>query len=96
LRMDDTFAERFLAPKANYGDGRNGVDVRRLLVADKSLYDMSIDLSQSDPRLMYRPEEPEGRRAIARALIIDASVQITSSLLMAYEVDALPVADDDT
>jgi len=37
LKNDDIFAERFLARDANYGDGRSGVDIRRLLVADKSL-----------------------------------------------------------
>jgi hypothetical protein len=32
LKSDHAFAERFLPLGANYGDGRNGVDLRRLLV----------------------------------------------------------------
>jgi hypothetical protein len=96
LKSDDAFAERFLPPDANYGDGRNGVDIRRLLVADESLYDVALDLSRDDPSLMYKPEMPEGRRAVAKTLIVDASVQVTSALLMADEIDALPIADDVT
>jgi hypothetical protein len=96
LKDDDVFAERYLPPGANYGGGRNGVDLRRLLVADHSLYDVVLDLTQDHPSLMYKPETPEGRRAVAKTLLVDASIQVTSALLMADEIDALPVADDVT
>jgi hypothetical protein len=97
LKSDHVFAERFLPPGANYGDGRNGVDLRRLLVADQSLYDVVLDLSQeSHPSLMYKPETSEGRRAVVKTLLVDASIQVTSALLMADEIDALPIADDVT
>jgi hypothetical protein len=45
---------------------------------------------------MYRPDTAEGRVAILRTLAVDVSIQITSSLIMADEADALPVADDVT
>ena len=96
LKNDDVFAEQLLARDANYGNGRNGIDIRRLLVADQSLYDVALDLSQDHPSLMYKPETPEGRRAVAKTLIVDASVQVTSALLIADEIDALPIADDVT
>ena len=96
LREDNIFAERFLPPTANYGDGRNGVDIRRLLAADESLYNVALDLSQDHPSLMYKPETPAGRRAVFKTLIVDASIQVTSALLMADEIDALPIADDVT
>jgi hypothetical protein len=97
LKNDHIFAERFLPPGANYGDGRNGVDLRRLVVADQSLYDAMLDLSQKDhPSLMYKPETPEGRKAVLKTLLVDASIQVTSALLMADEINALPIADDVT
>ena len=96
LKNDDTFAQRFLPPGANYGDGRNGADVRRLLVADPSLYDATLDLRRGNPALMFNPDTAEGRKAVARSLIVDASIQVTSALLMADETDALPIADDHT
>jgi hypothetical protein len=65
-------------------------------VTDQSLYDVALDLSEDHPPLMYKPETPEGRRAVAKMLIVDASIEVTSALLMADEIDALPIADDAT
>jgi hypothetical protein len=97
LREDQTFAEKLLPPAANYGSGRTGIDVRRALVNDPSLRNMTFDLARSeDPGAMYRPDLPEGRRQIARTLIVEASIEVTSALLMSEELDALPVADDTT
>jgi hypothetical protein len=97
LKSDHVFAERLLPPGANYGDGRDGVDLRRSLVADQSLYDAVLDLSQQDhPSLMYKPDTPDGRIAVVKTLLVDASIQVTSALLMADEIDALPIADDMT
>lgn len=96
LKSDDTFAQRLLPPQGDYGDGRNGADIRRLLVADPSLYDATLDLRRGDPALMFNPDTAEGRKAVARSLIVEASIQVTSALLMANESDALPVADDHT
>jgi hypothetical protein len=96
LKDDDTFAQRLLPPQADYGDGRNGADLRRFLVADPSLYEATFDLRRRDPALMFNPETAEGRKVVARSLIVDASIQVTSALLMADETDALPIADDHT
>ncbi len=96
LKSDDVFAKRFLPPGANYGEGRSGADVRRLLVGDPSLYDVTLDLTRGDPAIMYKPDTVDGRRVVARNLIVDASIQVTSALLMADETDALPIADDQT
>lgn len=96
LKSDEVFAQRFLAPGGNYGEGRSGTDVRHLLVNDPSLYDATFDLTQGDPSLMFKPNTAEGRRAVARTLIVDASIQATSALLMADETNALPVGDDQT
>jgi hypothetical protein len=51
---------------------------------------------EGDPRLMYRSELPEGRRAIARMVLVSTSIEVTSALLMSDELSALPVADDGT
>jgi hypothetical protein len=96
LKNDDVFAERLLAPGANYGQGRNGVDVRRLLVADTSLYDAPLNLDRGDPSVMFNPETPAGRMMVVRNLIVDASIQVTSALLLADEMDAHPIGDDAT
>ena len=66
LKSDDVFAERFLPRGANYGEGRNGADIRRLLVTDQSLYDVTLDLSQDHPSLKYKPDTPEGAGQLPR------------------------------
>lgn len=43
---------------------------------------------------MYKPETAEGRRAIVKTLLMDASIRITGALLMADELNAIPIADD--
>jgi len=96
LKNDNDFAERFLPPGANYGQGRNGADVRRLLVADPSLGNATFDLTRGDPSIMYKADTAVGRRAVVRSLMVDASIQVTSALLMADETEALPIADDIT
>jgi hypothetical protein len=57
---------------------------------------VALDLSQDHPSPMYKPETPEGRVAVVKTLIVDASIQVTSALLMADEIAALPIADDAT
>jgi len=94
LRSDVIFAERMLPPKANYGDGRTGVEIRKFLMEDGTLPKAPLDLEQDKPDLMYKPETAAGRRLTFRALVVDISVQVTSALLMADEASALPVADD--
>jgi hypothetical protein len=94
LETDDAFAARLLPPQANYGDGVTGADLRRSLTGDQSLASASLDLS--DPSKMYEPKTAEGRKQIFRSLVVDASIEITSALVMADEIDALPVGDDAT
>jgi hypothetical protein len=96
LRSDQAFAERLLQPAGNYGEGLTGVDVRRLLISDPGLHQAAFALAQGEPTLMYKAHLHEGRAAILRTLLVDVSIQITSAIVIADEIDALPVADDET
>jgi hypothetical protein len=95
LRDNEAFSNRYLQPDGNYGTGVNGSRLRQLLVSDDTLYQASFDLSQRQhPSIMYKPDTPEGRRAVIQTLLIDASIRITGALLMADELNAIPIADD--
>lgn len=97
FRTDDLFADRLLPNQANYGGGRNGHDIRRALVADPSLTNGVYDLArEEDPTIMNRADLPEGRRAIFRQMLVDTSIEVTNALVTSEEIDALPVADDQT
>lgn len=95
IRDSDAFAWKYLQPSANYGDGVTGAQVRQLLVTDMALYEASFDLSKrQDPSIMYQPQTWEGRRAVVQTLLVGASIRITAALIMADELGATPVADD--
>ncbi|MBN9597111.1 MAG: hypothetical protein J0G36_17375 [Afipia sp.] len=96
IRNDSVFAGRLIHPAANYGSGVTGSDLLREILADASLADRQYDLKSEDPGLMYRPDLLEGRKAIFRHLLVEASIEVTSGIVMAEELDAIPVADDQT
>lgn len=93
LRDDKGFAEKLIQPKANYG-GINGEELKALLIEDQSLLVGPYNLKPADPSDVFNHKTPNGRRGIARGLIVEASISVTSALLMADELAAMPVADD--
>lgn len=95
IRDSEKFASKYLQPAGNYGNGVTGTQLRQRLVMDQSLYQASFDLSaKQHPSIMYQTETPEGRKAVVKTLLVDASIGITGALLMADELDAIPIADD--
>ena len=88
---------RLIQPEANYGNGIKGTEVRRELLDDPTLRTTTFDLARAEnAELMFRHDIPEGRKQIARTLLVEASIQVTSTLVMSDELSALPVADDIT
>ncbi|MEY9607070.1 hypothetical protein ABIF74_011823 [Bradyrhizobium japonicum] len=96
LRTDNNFAAKCLQPAAKYGEGLTGADVRRILLSDTNLYSADYALSKADQSVMYKPETFEGSVATLRMIAVNASIEVTSALLMAEELGALPVSDDFT
>ena len=95
IRDNEAFAYKYLQPAANYGNGVTGSQLRQFLAKDKTLYQASFDPSKSpDIPMMYQPQTADGRLAILQMLLLDASIRITAALLMADELGATPVADD--
>jgi hypothetical protein len=90
---DNNFAAKFIQPKANYGDGLNGEDIIRSLLADPPAMPLTLS-EEGDPRRMFKVETFEDRRATLKSIIVEASIQVTSALTVAQEAGASPVADD--
>jgi hypothetical protein len=96
LANDPSFAEKLLPLEANYG-GLTGTDLRNRLAADLSLYAATFSIDdQDDPQLLYRPDTREGRVAIAKTTLVNVSIEVTSALITADVIEALPIADDKT
>jgi hypothetical protein len=94
LKNNEKFSFRCIQPTANYGDGLTGIQLRQRLISDQTLYQTSFDLAETEHSSMYQSHTPEGRKAISKTLLLTLSIQITSALLMADKLAAVPVADD--
>lgn len=92
LRSDVTFQRRLIQLEGNYGWG-TGRQVLDELLKDQSLYDGEYG-SPTEPRLLYVPDTPFGRRQTLGTLLIEASIQVTNALLVAEASQFTPVTDD--
>jgi hypothetical protein len=93
LRHDNAFASKFIQTEANYGNGIQGKMILDALSRDSDLTPLPLS-AESDPTIMFRVDTVEARRATLKTIMADASVQVTSALLVADEAQAVPVADD--
>jgi len=92
LQKSEDFASKFITATAQYGENLNGAQVRQALLQDRAL---SQPLTpEINPRLMYQVNTPEGRQTTLKTLLVEVSAQVTSTLLVADEANAMPVADD--
>ncbi len=91
LQHDPVFADTLVQADGQYRS-RSGREVVSALVADPAL--RHVPLADSDMGRMFQVEDTEGRRATLRFLITDASVEVTSALLVSEKTGLLPVTDD--
>lgn len=90
---DDLFAAKFLQLGANYGDGITGRLVRNALVRADDLVSAHW-YDEFDPKYLFKIDSTRGLRATLHSLVEEASVQVTSALLVADALDAFPVSDE--
>lgn len=92
LKADPTFQNRLIQIEANYGWG-TGRQILNALLQDPFLSDAQFDL-EVDPKLLYVPDTPEGRRQTLCSMLTEASIHVTSALITAEELNLSPVSDD--
>jgi len=63
------------------------------LLQDPTLYAGEYNLTR-DPKLLYVPDTPEGRRQTLSTLLLEASIHATNALITAEEAGLIPVSDD--
>jgi hypothetical protein len=93
LRRDNAFASKFIQTEANYGNGIQGKMILDALARDGDLTPQPLSV-ESEPRAFFRVDTVEARRATLKTIMADASVQVTSALVVADEAQAVSVADD--
>lgn len=95
LADDESFAGKLVQLDADYPSERRiwrGRDIVRILAGDRTLTPVSVDF-ESRGRLFDLGDE-EGRRIALRSVLVEASIKITSAMVVAETTGFLPVADD--
>jgi hypothetical protein len=88
----DEFASKFIQYEANYrsGKGKKIVDVLR---QDKNLLGERLGLEIRGPN-MFDISSPEDRRETFKTILIEASIRVTSGIILSEETGTIPVAAD--
>jgi hypothetical protein len=94
LRDNLAFAGKLLSLEGNFGEGLTGSRVRAAILEDRSLANGIYRPDEIDPRNFFKVDSPEGRRQTWKMLLAEASIQVTTALLVANDTGAAPVSDD--
>jgi hypothetical protein len=90
---EDLFAAKFLQLGANYRNGITGRLVRNALVRADDLVSAHWH-DEIDPHHLFKIDSTHGLRTTLHHLVEEASIQVTSALLVADALDAFPVSDE--
>lgn len=94
LRREPRFAGKFIVPTAQYTGAGLGSDVVNALLNDASLATVSLT-PQINSGLMFRTDTEEGRKETFKVLLAEASILVTSALLISEESGCVPITDED-
>lgn len=92
FRSSDEFASKFIQFGANYGSG-TGQEIANALRKDGDLLNCKYNLDVDGPN-MFNVSTPEYRKETFKTILIEASIKITSALLVAEETNTIPVSED--
>ena len=92
FRNSDSFASKYVQFEANYGTGK-GKEIVKALRADTNLLSGPFDLEMDAPH-MFDVSTPDRRRLTFKMVLIEASINVTSTLIVAEGTGAIPVSED--
>lgn len=92
FQQSDDFASKFIQFEANYGS-RKGKEIVQALRADNNLLAGNLDREIDGPK-MFDVSSHEGRRKTFKTILIEASIKITSTLIVAEQTGTIPVSED--
>jgi len=92
FRSSDDFASKYIQFEANYGTAK-GKEIVKALRADTDLLSGSFDLEIEGPH-MFDVSTPDRRRLTFKTVLIEASINVTSTLVIAEETGTIPISED--
>jgi hypothetical protein len=88
----DEFASKFIQYEANYATGK-GKEIIHALRQDIGLLSEPLGI-EVDGSNMFDTSSPERRRETFKTILIEASIKVTSAIVLAEETGTIPVSDD--
>ena len=93
FRSSEEFASKFIQFGANYGD-KTGAEIATALRQDDDLLNGTFSF-EVDAANMFDVSTPERRKETFKtAVLIEASIKITSAIILAEETNTIPVSED--
>lgn len=92
FRTSDDFAKKFIQFGANYGSG-TGEEIVRSIRQDNELLSGPFHLEMDGPNL-FDVSTPERRKQTFKTILIEASIKVTSAIVLAEETNSIPVSQD--
>jgi len=92
FKSSDNFASKFIQFEANYGRVK-GKEVVQALRADNNLLVGNLDI-EIDVTNMFDVSSHDRRRNTFKIVLIEASINITSTIIVAEETGTIPVSED--
>jgi hypothetical protein len=92
LAKDDRFANRLIQLQGNYG-AATGKELRDAVVSDPAVMNGDKEITMN-PEVVYRLDTSAQRQETFKHIVVEASIRVTSTLLVAEEEGLIPVSDD--
>ena len=93
FKNSNEFAYKFIQFEANYTSGKKGKEIVQALRGDNNLLVGNFDLDIDSPN-MFNVSSPDHRRTTFKIILIEASIIVTSALIVAEETQTIPVSED--
>jgi len=92
FKSSDDFASKFIQFEANYERGK-GKEIVQALRADNNLLVGNLDIEIDGPN-MFDVSSHDRRQNTFKIILIEASINITSTVIVAEETGTIPVSED--
>lgn len=92
FRASDEFAKKFIQFGADYGSS-TGKEITSGLRRNNDLLSGEFDLEVDGPN-MFDVSTPERRKQTFKIILIEASIKVTSAIVLAEETNSIPVSED--
>jgi len=92
FRSSDEFTSKFIQFGANYGNG-TGKEIAASIRQDNDLLNGTFNLEMDGPN-MFDVSTPERRKETFKTVLVEASIKVTSAIVLAEETNTIPVSVD--